>query len=454
MPLITWSNFHTQGVRTPDKKVYELVATRIQSPNTPMPPPPNPPLSDPEKATLLAWINAGAPAAPAGAGCTPAPPGGAPGAGGAPAGGAPNGGAPNGGAPSGGSPGVIGGGGASSVGGVAGAAGAAGYMNATGPSDCQQYYEFTAHGGTGADDKTPFNVPSNTANQGNQYTCFYFDPPYQSGSEGLWFYPIIKNTAVIHHWLLYATDQKTHASGTSAPCNALEAGAYLIAGWAPGASPTSLPADVGLQLPQGPNGGFILEVHHFNPTPTTPQTDTSGVRFCTAPQNTRPHTAAVHFTGSEGICLNPNSQQTVTGQCVPQTNQGDIHIVNVWPHMHKLGVRQQIVINRTGGKTEMLHDAPFDFNTQVSYPVDVVIHPGDTLTTSCFYDNTTSAKVPFGENTQDEMCYGFLTAWPVGALTTTPMGGSPTGGLFQELRCENNLSILQSCNGLADVPKN
>src|SRR5262249_10843043 len=154
---------------------YELVATRVQSPNTPMPPPPNPPLSDQEKATLLAWINAGAPSAPAGAGCTPAPPGGPPGAGGAA-----NGGAANGGAPSGGSAGATTGGGGASGGGAAGAAGAAGYMNATGPSDCQQYYEFTAHGGTGADDKTPFNVPSNTANMGNQYTCFYFDPPYQA----------------------------------------------------------------------------------------------------------------------------------------------------------------------------------------------------------------------------------------------------------------------------------
>ena len=184
-----------------------------------------------------------------------------------------------------------------------------------------------------------------------------------------------------------------------------------------------------------------------------PQTDASGVRFCTAPQNTRAHTAAVHFTGTEGICLNPNSMQSVSGQCVPQTNQGDIHIVNIWPHMHKLGVHQQIVINRAGGTTETLHDAPFDFNSQISYPTDTVIHPGDTLTTTCSYDNTTSAKVPFGEDTQDEMCYGFLTAWPVGALTT-PMTGSATGSIFQQLRCENNLSILQSCNGLADIPKN
>ena len=445
MPLLTWANFHAQGVRTQDQLVYQLVGVRIQSTGAPMPPAPNPKLSDTEKATLLSWINAGAPPAASG-GCDLAPPGGA-GAGGTSgtAGSTGIGGTPT------------GGGGVSSGGGAAGAAGSGQYVDSTGgPADCTDYYEFTAHNQTGVDDKTPYQVPSNTNNDGNQYTCFYFDPPYKPDSQGLWFYPILKNTAVLHHWLLYATDAKTHDSGTLAPCQAVEPGAYLIAGWAPGASPSQLPADVGLSLPTGPNAGLILEMHHFNPNPSTPQTDTSGVKFCTAPANTRPHTAGVHFTGSDGICLNPNSQQTVSGVCNPQTDQGDIHIVNVWPHMHKLGTRMQLTITRADGTMETLHDQPFDFNAQISYPKDVVIHPGDSMTTNCYYNNNTSAKVPFGENTQDEMCYGFVTAWPAGALAVDPtkinivqLLGS---GIQQQRRCMDLTSILNSCNGLADYP--
>ncbi|HEX3595962.1 MAG TPA: hypothetical protein VHU80_12710 [Polyangiaceae bacterium] len=443
MPLLTWANFHSMGQRTTDQLVYNLVATRIQSTSAPMPPAPNPPLSDTEKTTLLNWINAGAPPA-VGQGCDLTP-----------SGATGNGGASGGGTGVGGTSSI---GGTSNVGGgTAGAAGSGQYGDATGgPADCTDYFEFTAHNNTGADDKTPYQVPSNTNNDGNQYTCFYFDPPYKDGAEGLWFYPILQNTAVLHHWLLYATDAKTHDSGTLAPCQAVEPGAYLIAGWAPGASPSQLPPDVGLQLPSGSNAGFILEMHHFNPNPATPQTDTSGVKFCTAPANTRPHTAGVHFTGSEGICLPPNAQQEVSGVCNPIQTQGDIHIVNIWPHMHKLGTRMQVTITRTDGTMETLHDQLFDFNAQISYPKDVVIHPGDTMTTNCYFNNTTSAQVPFGENTQDEMCYGFVTAWPAGALAVDPtkvdivqLIGS---GIQQTRRCMNLVSILQSCNGLADYP--
>jgi hypothetical protein len=448
MSLLTWADFHAMGKRTVDKTVMELVSTRIQSTTSPMPPVPNAPLSDTEKATMVSWLNAGAPPA-TGQGCDLSPGGG----GATGAGGATNGGAP---ISSAGAGGTFVGAGGGSVGGTSGGQG--GYTNPPppGPADCQETFEFRAHGGTGDTDKTPFQVPSNSANAGNQYTCFYYDPPYKPDSQGLWFTPIIDNTHAIHHWLLYATDNKAHVSGTSAPCSAIEAGAYLIAGWAPGASPSHLPADVGLSLPQGPNGGFILEVHHFSPDPTVMQTDTSGVRFCTAAANTRPHTAGVHFTGSEGICLNPNSQQEVSGTCNPQTDKGDIHIVNVWPHMHKLGVRQQLTITRVDGSTEMLHDQPFDFNAQISYPKDVVIHPGDSITTNCFYNNTTTDKIPFGENTQDEMCYGFVTAWPAGALAVDPTKIDPLmtigQGIQQVRRCMNLTSIFQSCNGLADYP--
>src|SRR5438552_6618400 len=83
MPLTTWADFHAMGKKSLDKKVYEAVASRIQSTAAPMPPVPNPPLSDSDKAALLAWINAGAPPA-AGAGCDlPGASGGVPGVGGA-----------------------------------------------------------------------------------------------------------------------------------------------------------------------------------------------------------------------------------------------------------------------------------------------------------------------------------------------------------------------------------
>lgn len=72
------------------------------------------------------------------------------------------------------------------------------------------------------------------------------------------------------------------------------------------------------------------------------------------------------------------------------------------------------IINRKAGGTETLIDKAFDFNTQVSYPTPATIYPGDTLTTTCSYATPT----PFGEGTNSEMCFNFVTAYPAGALAS------------------------------------
>jgi len=74
------------------------------------------------------------------------------------------------------------------------------------------------------------------------------------------------------------------------------------------------------------------------------------------------------------------------------------------------------VINRAGGGTDMLVDEPFNFNAQWSYDTPDTIMPGDTLTTTCTFENDTAANVNYGTHTTDEMCFNFVTAWPAGAL--------------------------------------
>ncbi|MFM2420989.1 MAG: hypothetical protein RL385_5712, partial [Pseudomonadota bacterium] len=127
------------------------------------------------------------------------------------------------------------------------------------------------------------------------------------------------------------------------------------------------------------------------------------------------------------------------------------HIVGVWPHMHKLARRQKLVVQRAGGTSETIHDEAFDFNAQIFYPKDVVLHPGDKLETHCLYDNDTNGQVHFGENTQQEMCYSFIMAWPAGALANAP--SFLDSGAYSLNRCAENLSILNSCNGAQDAPK-
>lgn len=436
MALTSWDDLHAAARTDPTRRVFEVMAERLRSETSRMPPPTLPPLSEAELATLETWIRAGGPPASPGSGCADVPPGGI---GGGPMG---TGGGPG---PSSGGMNPVGVGGGGPVGGG---------PPVEAPPDCTDFFELQAHGGVGAADPTPFHVPANPADSGNQYMCFYFKPPYAGDAQGLWFSSILDDTRVLHHWLLYGTDAATHPDGTSAPCSAAEPGAYLIAGWAPGGSDVAMPPGVGLDLPSGPNAGLILEVHYFNTQGYTDAFDRSGVRFCTAPQGTRPNTAAVHFLGSEGICVPPRSQHQVTGPCQPRTDLGPIHITSVWPHMHQHGRRMQTLIHRANGLTEVLHDEPFDFNNQITYPKNVTIFPGDRLETNCFYENTTDVPVHFGDRTQDEMCYNFVTAWPAGALGPDPLTAliNPVSWVQPQRRCMDLTSILQSCNGLADYP--
>jgi hypothetical protein len=93
--------------------------------------------------------------------------------------------------------------------------------------------------------------------------------------------------------------------------------------------------------------------------------------------------------------------------------------------MHRIGKHMKTIVNRAGGGTEMLLDQDFNFNTQIAYDVQTVLNPGDTLTTTCTYQNDTAAAVGYGTLTSDEMCFNFVTAWPANLLQHgTAMNGS------------------------------
>ena len=60
--------------------------------------------------------------------------------------------------------------------------------------------------------------------------------------------------------------------------------------------------------------------------------------------------------------------------------------------------------------------SPFDFSSQIHFTVDHKLYPGDSLTTTCRFNNTTDRGVPFGESSDTEMCYMFTYAWPANTL--------------------------------------
>jgi hypothetical protein len=257
-------------------------------------------------------------------------------------------------------------------------------------------YEFRAHAPN--DKATPFSV-SNTP---DMYTNFTFMPPWQGMAYARSFRVLDGNKAVIHHWLFYK-DNTAGPDGDVAPSIGAHPNGELVHGWAPGGSDLYFDSDVGLEMPG--DVAYTLETHHNN-AGVGPANDNSGVEVCvtpTAPKNV----ASLSWLGTDSI-----SGTTASGTCEPTSGE-PVHIIGIQPHMHTKGTHMTAEITRVSGMKEMLHDAPFDFQYQHSYHATTILMPGESIKTTCTYNQPTH----FGEGTNDEMCYLFTLYYPKYSLT-------------------------------------
>lgn len=275
--------------------------------------------------------------------------------------------------------------------------------------DC---YKFLSHQ---PNSQEPFKLGVAT----DAYFNVVFAAPWKGTAYGVVLRPVIDNAAVLHHWLLFEDDTRGTPGGPSKSSGA-HPGGQLLHGWAPGGSSINFRGDhaaedVALELPETT---YTVEFHYNSKDPNA--TDASGVEICVAKEKPK-NVAALSWLGSDQLLI---PAQKWTGTCVP-TAQEPIHILSVTPHMHKTGVRMKGVINRKDGKKEVLHDEAFDFDYQQSYEKDVLLNPGDTITTECEF----SQPMTFGESTNAEMCYLFTMAYPKGALADSGLwGGVAHGG--------------------------
>ncbi len=431
MSLATFASFHAPAKSNPSKKVYELIPGRLTDARKPMPPEGQLPAND--IALINAWVAAGAPecglAAPSGTGGQGAGGQGAggqgaggQGAGGQGAGGSGAGGSGAGGSGAGGSgAGGYGAGGSGAGGSGAGGSGAggsgAGGSGGTDNPPGTTCFELRSHNGQTPGDTAPFQVGAGPfiTSPGQYYEDFVFKTPYNEKVTMISMEPLIDNGAVLHHWLLFQVvkNQTAYRDGSHTTVIGTHPDSELVAGWAPGGNTIKLPPGVGLELPP-PGGVFELEIHYNNPGGAT-KMDRSGVKLCVTTEP-MPNVATVTWLGTENINVPARSMGTATGTCRPQNQQGgDIHIVNSIPHMHKTGANMKTVINRPGGP-EVLIDKPFKFDEQRSYDTPAIVKRGETLTTTCTFNNTTAAAISFGTVSEAEMCYNFVIAYPARAL--------------------------------------
>ena len=243
------------------------------------------------------------------------------------------------------------------------------------------------------------------------YYNFSFRAPWTKTVYAKIIKPVIDNDQALHHWLFYKGDNSAGGDGRVAASSGAHIGGELVNGWAPGGEPHYFGPDVGRSLEPG---FYNLEVHYNSDDRNAK--DMSGISICYVEEKPK-NIAELVWLGADNFI---GASRNWTGTCEPDRQRVPAHIISVTPHLHVKGRHIKAVINRADGRKEILHDKPFNFDSQVTWNFDtpVVINPGDTITTTCTYSEPTT----FGRGTEDEMCYLYATTFPVGVLRSSGLG--------------------------------
>lgn len=166
------------------------------------------------------------------------------------------------------------------------------------------------------------------------------------------------------------------------------------------------PPGVGLRLRAGDD--IVLQLHVFNPSQEA-ISGTSGIEVIEIPPGEVEQEADIYLPGPLNLDIPPNQTSTKTSTCVVGSDQT---IFAVFPHMHQLGSHFKTTLT-VGGESSVLHDDDYDFNHQAFIPFDpITLSPGDSITTECTWNNTTSQSVSWGESSTTEMCFSIMYRYP------------------------------------------
>jgi peroxiredoxin len=193
-----------------------------------------------------------------------------------------------------------------------------------------------------------------------------------------------------------------------------------MGGWAPGLLGRKLPEGTGYFLPKGSD--VILQVHYHRNGRLEKDSTRVGLYFARGPVARRYQgiTVAGSQQGVRFFVIPPGAERFRV-QGTTWVDQ-DCEIYSIMPHMHLIGRAVKVTMTAPGAAPLTLIDIPdWDYNWQEVYFFEkpIVVKAGTRFDIEAQYDN--SAKNPnnpndpprivvFGEQTTNEMCFGFLGA--------------------------------------------
>ena len=244
----------------------------------------------------------------------------------------------------------------------------------------------------------------------DQYVCVGYDMTLAKKKHIVGFAPKIDNAKIVHHVLLFQSDQAVSGEPFLCPAAGL-APWKLVAGWNPGANNLELPPEAGFPAEQGTTH-WVLQMHYNNTAEKT-GSDQSGYELCTT-EELRKHDAGIAAFGSVAFTIPPRSTHTIRCDYPLGSEWNGARFFNASPHMHDYGVAMSGErVPKGGGKPErFLDEREFSFDAQQNHPVSVGVGTGDVIRTRCTWKNTSDAFVGYGESSASEMCFDFIGYYP------------------------------------------
>ncbi len=249
-------------------------------------------------------------------------------------------------------------------------------------------------------------------NDGNDYRCFALPvgnagAVYLTGLEAL-----VDRPEIVHHVVLFrpssVSDSQRVPEGFS--CSGFGQSDWSVVGaWASGGTPLTFPEGAGVPVEAGAE--LILQMHYFNSFEGADQiADQSGYGLLVADSVER-EVSTMPF-GPTGFSI-PGESEAYEVTDRSRYRGADVDIVAAFPHMHQAGVGFHMTVESDPEQCVVDMNGWYFHNQLLPVFSDPVeLKSGDRVSTTCVYDNPEAGAVSFGEETGDEMCFGFVWVVP------------------------------------------